>query len=109
MSLHYTRDGYTFQTDGDSITIEPGPAPITLRRDELAELGLQPRDDYRIPLTGKAGVSYVTDRILAALHQAIERCGPEEAWMALDLKRVMVMIHGLDEDIAQEILDQEDL
>ena len=36
------------------------------------------------------------------------RCrGPEEIWMARDLKRAIVLVGGLDEDAAKEILDQE--
>jgi len=38
----------------------------------------------------------------------MRRCrGPEELWMAQDLKRVMILIGGLDEEVAQRILDQE--
>jgi len=51
MPLHYTRDGYMFRADADGMTVEPGPKPVTLNRQELAQLGLEPRDDYEIPLT----------------------------------------------------------
>jgi hypothetical protein len=45
---------------------------------------------------------------MSALHEAIIRCkGPEETWMAQDLKRAMVLIGGLDEEVARRILDQE--
>src|SRR5207245_11402743 len=48
------------------------------------------------------------ESILAALKQALTRCrGPEEIWMARDLKRAIVLVDGLDEDAAKEILDQE--
>jgi hypothetical protein len=50
MALHYTRDGYTFRADAQSLTIESGRKPITLTRAELAQLGLVIRDDYQIPL-----------------------------------------------------------
>jgi len=50
MSLHYTHNGYTFRADAEGLTIEPGPKPVTLNRQELAQLGLEPRDDYKIPL-----------------------------------------------------------
>jgi hypothetical protein len=37
-----------------------------------------------------------------------QRCrGLEEAWVAQDLKRAMILISGLDEEMAQRILDQE--
>ena len=63
-----------------------------------------------IPLTVEAEGVDVTDRILVALAEALKRCrGPEEAWMAQDIKRAMVLIGGLDEKVAQKILDQEGL
>lgn len=40
MSLHLTRNGYTFTADAHSLTITPGPKPITLQRSELEQLGL---------------------------------------------------------------------
>ena len=108
MALNYTRDGFTFRADAQGLTIEPGPRPITLSREELSRLGLQPRDDYRIPIESAAPKEDVTGRILSALNEAIRRCrGPEETWMAQDLKRAMVLIGGLDEEVAQRILDQE--
>ena len=110
MSLRYTRDGYTFRADADGLTIDPGPKPITLGRGELDQLGLQPRDDYRIPHEVTSPKEDVTGRILSALHEAIGRCrGPEESWMAQDLKRAMILIGGLDEEVAQRILEQEGL
>ena len=108
MALRHTRDGYTFRADAQGLTIEPGLKPITLNQAELEQLGLQPRDDYRIPIEPTGSKEDVTGRILSALDEAIRRCrGPEETWMAQDLKRAMVLIGGLDEEVAQRILDQE--
>jgi hypothetical protein len=108
MPLHLTRDGYTFRADADGLTIDPGPKSITLGRHDLAQLGLQPRDDFQIPLGAETEKGDVTGRILSALNESIRRCrGPEEAWMAQDLKRAMILIGGLDEEMAQTILDQE--
>ena len=110
MALHFARDGYTFHADAQGLSIEPGRRPVTLNRQELAQLGLQPADDYRIPLTAeKEGeASQLIDRILAVLDEAARRClSTEEAWMAQDLRRAMVLIGGLDEEVAQRILDQE--
>ncbi len=45
MPLHYTRNGYTFSADAHSLTITPGPKPITLQRSDLERLGLAVRDD----------------------------------------------------------------
>ena len=35
MPLHHTRNGYTFRADAHTLTIEPGPHPITLGRGEV--------------------------------------------------------------------------
>ena len=110
MPLHYTRDGYTFCADAQGLTIEPGPEPIALNRQELAHLGLEPADEFRIPVTAETGGKphQLIDRILAVLDKAVRRyLGTEEAWMAQDLRRAMVLIGGLDEEAAQRILDQE--
>jgi len=112
MPLHYTRDGYRFQADAQGLTIEPGPKPIRLTRPELEQVGLEIRDDRNIPLRveseGESDKEDPTGRIIAALHEAINRCrGPEDAWMAQNLQRAMVLIGGLDEEVAQQILDQE--
>jgi len=108
MALHYTRNGYAFRADAQGLTIDPGPKPVTLNRQELAQLGMAPRDDFRIPIQSAAPKEDVTGRILSALNEAIRRCrGPEESWKAKDLRRAMVLIGGLDEEVAQRILDQE--
>ena len=110
MALHYSRDDYTFSADAASLSIEPGPKPIKLSRSELEQLGLAIRDDYQVPVDTKSDSNGVIDRIISALQEAIRRCrGPEESWMATDLKRAMTLIGGLDEKAAQEILDQEDV
>ena len=52
----------------------------------------------------------MVDRILSGLNGAIGRCrDPEESWMAMDLKRAMILIGDLDEKVAQRILAQEGL
>ena len=109
MSLHFSKDGYTFCADAQSLAIEPGPKPITLSRPELQQIGLDIRDDHKIPLTEvPSGSEPVIDAIVSALSEAMNRCsGPENAWMAMNLRRAMILVGGLDEKVAQEILDQE--
>ena len=110
MSLHFSKDGYTFRADAGNLTIEPGPKAAMLNRAELEQLGLTIRDDYQVPQTGGHDSRGVIDGILAALNEALNRCrGPEESWMAIDLKRSMILIGGLDEETARQILDQEGL
>src|SRR5712692_1700507 len=105
MSLRYSKAGYTFSADAGSLSIEPGPRPTTLSRGELMQLGIEVRDDYRV-LTGAHESHGVIESILAALKEALTRCrGPEEIWMARDLKRAIVLVGGLDEDTARSILD----
>jgi hypothetical protein len=109
MALHYARDGYTFRADAQSLAIEPRPKPITLTRPELDRLGLEIRDDHKIPLAEAAEHSEpAIDAIVSALSEALKRCrGPEEAWMAMNLRRAIVLVGGLDEKVAQEDLDHE--
>ncbi len=108
MPLHYSKGGYSFCTDAGSLVIEPGPRPTTLSRGELMQLGIEVRANQQVPLTGAHESHGVIESILAALKEALTRCrGPEEIWMARDLKRAMILIGGLDEKTAQEVLDQE--
>ena len=75
---------------------------------ELMQLGIEVRDDYKVPLTGAHESHGVIETILAALKEALTRCrGPEEIWMARDLKKAIILVGGLDEDAARQILDQE--
>ena len=105
MPLHYSKDGYTFRADAGSLTIEPGPRPTTLSRGELMQLGIEVRDDYRVPLTGAHESHGVIESVLAALKEALTRCrGPEEIWMARDLKKAIILVGGLDEDAAKDEL-----
>ncbi len=108
MPLHFSKDGYKFRADAGSLIIEPGPKATTLSRAELDQLGLTVRDDFQVPLTGGQEPHGVIESILAALKEALTRCrGPEEIWMARDLKRAIILVGGLDEPTAQSILDQE--
>ncbi len=108
MALHYSRDGYTFSADFESLTIEPGPKPITLIRPELEQLGLAIRDDYQVPLSDEDQDGHVITGILSTLAEALRKLeGPGTAWTRRNLRRAMTLIGGLDEKAAQEILDQE--
>jgi len=108
MPLHYSKGGYSFSTDAGSLAIEPGPRPTTLSRGELMQLGIEVRANQQVPLPGGQGSHGVIDSILAALKEALTRCrGPEEIWMARHLKKAIILVGGLDEDAARQILDQE--
>jgi hypothetical protein len=108
MPLHYSKDGYTFRADAGSLTIEPGPGSITLNRSELEQMGLAIRDDYQVPLKVAPEQRSPIGDILATLSEALRRFeGQANQWKRRDLRRAMVLVGGLDEKTAQEILDQE--
>lgn len=71
----------------------------------LLEMGA---DIHRRAGDAEATGADLIDAILSALNEVVKRCrGPEEIWMAMNLRRAIVLIGGLDEKAAQEILDQE--
>lgn len=108
MPLHYSRDDYTFSADAHSLTIQPGSKPITLQRSELEQLGLAIRDEYQIPVGQDSEEADPIAGILSALTEALGRCeGTRLAWTRRNLRRAMVLIGGMDEETAQQILSQE--
>ena len=70
----YTTSGYTSSADAHSLTITPGPKPITLQRSDLERLGLAIRDDYQIPLSDERDDGQLAAGILSALTEALSRC-----------------------------------
>ncbi len=108
MALHYSRDGYSFSADAASLTIDPGPNPITLGRSQLEQLGLAIRDDYQVPLSDEEQDGHIITGILSTLAEVVRKMeGPRDAWARRNLRRSMTLIGGLDEKMVQEILDQE--
>ena len=111
MPLHYSRDGYTFHADAHGLAIEPGPQPITLQRWELEQLGLAIRDDYQVPVKAdEQGEGDLIAGILSTLSEALNRCeGAKQAWTRRNLRQAMVLIGGMDEETARQILSQEEV
>ena len=108
MAPHYSRDGYTFSADAASLSIDPGPDPITLSRSALEQLGLSIRDDYQVPLSDEDREGHIITGILSTLAEVVRKLeGPRDAWARRNLRRAMTLIGGLDEKMAQEIVDQE--
>src|SRR3989442_8699079 len=108
MTLHRSKAGYIFRADAGSLTIEPGPGAIRLSHSELEQLALAIRDDYQVPLKVGAEQTSPIGDILATLSEALRRFeGQANQWKRRDLRRTMVLVGGLDEKTAQEILDQE--
>ena len=59
-------------------------------------------------LKDAAELGSLVDSILATLSEALRRFeGQANQWKRRDLRRAMVLVGGLDEKTAQEILDQE--
>jgi len=105
MSLGYSKNGYTFTADVDTLTIEPGPQPVSLSRSELEQIGLAIRDDYRIEVNREEDEGPLIAGILATLAEALKRFeGQSNAWKRRHLRAAMVLIGGLDEKTAQETL-----
>ncbi len=108
MSLHLSKAGYTFSADVDTLTIEPGPERVALSRAELERIGLAIRDDYRVEANVEEDKGPLIAGILATLTEALGRFeGQANAWKRRNLRRAMVLLGGLDEKTAEEILDQE--
>ena len=106
MALHYSRDNYTFSADAHTVKIQPGPKPITLQRWELDQLGLAIRDDYQILLADQQDEGQLIAGILSALTESLTRReGSKHAWTRRSLRRAIVLIGGMDEASAREILD----
>ena len=109
MPLHHTRDHYRFTADAQTLDIEPGPKPITLRRAELEQLGFLFRDDYQIRhMDTKAGEEGIILAIMNSLTDALARCkGQKDTWMHRNLQRAIVLIGGMHEGDVVKILEQE--
>ena len=80
-----------------------------IHRATKEQVGLAIRDDYQVPVADEQEDEKLTARILAALAEVLRRCeGPSQRWTRRNLKRAMVLIGGLDEKVAREIVEQED-
>ncbi len=66
MSLHYSKDGDTFNAHAGSLTIEPRPRPTPLNSGKLMKPGGRMRDECQMPLTCRQRSHGVIDSILAA-------------------------------------------
>ena len=108
MPLHYVRHGYTFSADAHSLTITPGPGPLTLQRVELEQLGLAIRDDYQIPRSDEQEDGQLVAGILSALTEALSRCeGQKQASTRRNIRRAMVLIESMDRSTAKKILSSQ--
>ncbi len=109
MALHYQREGYTFRADAHTLAIDPGPAPITLTRPELEQLGLLFKDQHYFRHSAEGDEEEgIIGAMMNALTNAMARCrGPEDDWIRRNLQRALFVVGGLDEKDVARMLDQE--
>ena len=108
-------EGYRLTTTGTELRIEVTstiPRPLRLDRQQLAHFSLRFEDDHYFDLTTGKEAEGVVDQMRASLDRAAElmiRLEPESKWKwdIENLKRIYIILGGLDEKVVQEILDEE--
>ena len=107
-------EGYRLTTTGSELRIEAtdqSPRPLRLDRQQLAQFGLRFADDHYIEVqqTDQEAAG-VIDKMLATLDKAAKLMigKTEYKWDVENLKRIFMIIGGLDEKVVQEILDEEE-
>jgi hypothetical protein len=106
-------EGYRITSTGDGLLIETTdhhPFALKLSREALAKFKLRLEDDHYIPLNAERDTTRILEGILASLNRAIELLGDQGAERKLDitnLRRAMILLGGLDEEVAERILREE--
>ncbi len=108
-------EGYRLITTGTELRIEVTstiPRPLRLDLQQLAHFGLRFIDDHYIDVTPGKETEGVVDKMLASLDRAAELMIRLESkskwkWDIENLKRIYIILGGLDEKVVQEILDEE--
>ncbi len=108
-------EGYRLTTTGSELRIEVTstiPRPLRLDRQQLARFHLRFEDDHYIDVRPDQEPEGVVDKMLASLDRAAElmiRLEPKSKWKwdIENLKRIYIILGGLDEKVVQQILDEE--
>ena len=108
-------EGYRLTTTGSELRIEVTstiPRPLRLDRQQLAHFGLGFADDHYIDVGPSQEPEGVMDQMRASLDRAAElmiRLEPKSKWKwdIENLKRIYIILGGLDEKVVQQILDEE--
>jgi len=106
-------EGYRITSTGDGLLIQTTdhhPFPLKLSREALAKFRLRVEDDHYIPLNAERETGGILEGILASLNRAIELLGDQGAerkWDNTNLRRAMILLGGLDEEVAERILREE--
>ena len=82
---------------------------IRLDLEQLAHLALRSVDDHYIEVQEGQEATGIVDKMLATLDLAAKLMigKTEYKWDVENLKRIFLIIGGLDEKVVQEILDEE--
>ncbi len=105
-------EGYRLTTTAGGLqinTIRADPKPLRLDLDQLAHLALRLVDDHYIEVQEGQEATSIVDQMLATLDLAAKLMigKTEYKWDVENLKRIFLIIGGLDEKVVQEILDEE--
>ena len=106
-------EGYRITNTGDGLLIQTTdhhPFLLKLSLEALAKFRLRLEDDHYIPLNAEGETGGILDGILASLNRAIEMMGNEGAerrWDITNLRRAMILLGGLDEEVVVRILREE--
>jgi len=104
-------EGYRISSTGRELGIEATeyePRPLGLNREVLARFGLQFEHDHYIEIVTSEEPTGIVDKMLASLDRAIGIMrAKEHQWEVENLKRIYIILGGLDEKVVQEILDEE--
>ena len=93
-------------------SVEPDPKLLELNRDKLAAFGLRCIDDHYIDVRPDQEPEGVVDKMRASQDRTAElmiRLEPKSkwGWDIENLKRIYIILGGLDEKVVQQILDEE--
>ena len=93
-------------------SVETDPKLLELNRDKLAAFGLRCIDDHYIDVRPDQEPEGVVDKMRASQDRTAElmiRLEPKSKWKwdIENLKRIYIILCGLDEKVVQQILDEE--
>ncbi len=111
------REGFKLTNDGDGLRVEAvdyHSRPLYLDQPALAEIGLQLRDDHQLkfdPAQAKKGERLI-ESLLVALQRASDLIASQEEpgkwkWDLENLKKLQLLVAGLEEAALAELLDSE--
>lgn len=108
-------EGYRVTSTSTELGIEATlehPRPLRLDREKLAAFGLRFAADHDIGVMSKPEIPGIVENMLGSLDRAAElmiRTKPRSEWKPdiENLKRIYIILGGLDENVIQQILDGE--